>query len=116
MAGFLTHLMEGQNISELNQMAVDGDPKHLGVVGRNLTIININERARMEAELAGLANRPVEPVRDPELDRQQYMAERQRDREEAMRRTGFKALPKAQRIAAMPDSDEAVDSFLKDLY
>ena len=119
MAGFLTHLMEGQNIAELNAMAVDGDPKHLGVVGRNLTIIGINERARQEMELAGARSQAESAelqAASSAASSERLREERQNDRMEALRRTGFKSLSKAERIAAVPDSDEAVDSFLQDLY
>lgn len=122
MAGFITSLLEGQNLVEFQQMAQDGDPKHLGTVGRNLTLIAINERARTEAAIAGAAADAEQRIINAENSQRQSAArdeayaERLRtDREKAMERTGFRALPEAQRAALVPDSDESVDYFLRNL-
>lgn len=122
MASLLTHLLEGQNLSEFQKMAVDGDPKHLGLVGRNLTLIAINERARAEINASAVIAEAEQRAENRETEKeikakreQAYNEQQQADRIEAMERTGFKTLPKANRIAAMPDSDEAVDDFLSSL-
>ena len=116
-SNFFNGFLEGDNLLELNKMAQDGGPKHLGAVGRNLQLMAINSRAS--------ADMPRDEVRveDPELaaqrrawDEEQYYERQQADREEAMLRTGFKAMPKAERVAALPDSDEAVDDFLKNVW
>ncbi len=116
MIGFINSYLEGQNLTELNLMTSDGDPRHLAVVARNLQLMAINNRAAADMPHADVT------VEDPALvaerranDEEQYYERQQSDREEAMNRTRFKALPKAQRVAAIPDSDEAVDEFLRDL-
>jgi hypothetical protein len=119
MPTFSTSLLEGQNLSELNQMAADGDPRHLGTVFRNVQLIAINERAAAETRAALDAGRAAEErelaAHSAEMTAEASREAYARDRDEAIRRSGYKRLSKAQRIALEPDSDEAVDQFLGSL-
>lgn len=122
MASFLTHVLEGQNLSELEKMAQDGDLRHLGLVARNQTLINIHERFRAESALREAerkAEEAQEAVRREELDRaqaEQYEENRKNAEREAARLEEIRRLPKERRVALLQDSDEAVDDFLSNNF
>lgn len=110
----LTYLLEGQNLSQFDKMARDGDPKHLGIVGRNLTLIAMNERVKAEAAMAAAVAGVEADARNAIRDAAQDVGFAEREaahREEAMRASAAKAKPKHERIVHAPDSDEAVDEF-----
>lgn len=119
MAGWLTHLLEGNNLSEFEKMSHDGDPKHLGTIGHNLTLIAMTERAAARAEAIRLSGEAevAAQARQRELNDASLLEaqlERQHaDRTEAVR---LSALPKETRAKELPDSDEGVDQFLKLLF
>jgi hypothetical protein len=111
----LTSYLEGQNIGELNQMAQDGDVRHLGVVGRNLQLIGVYERSQAESEaferqreIEDAARREEESRRWDEIHAQRMADDRQR----AVYLTSLRNAPQEERFREIPDSDAAVDSFL----
>ena len=115
MATFLSHLLEGQNLNELSQMARDGDPAHLGKVGFNLTLINAYERSRMEREMGAretdlryAAENAERELIDSQNEAERVAEDRQQARHlSALKKSSFKELARA-----LPDSNEGVDSFL----
>lgn len=117
MTGILSSLLQGQNLSEFDKLSNDGDPKHLGTIGRNLTLIGIFERDRARQALAGLE--ADEAIRAQMLlDAEDTTAEiaRENDREAAWSLRANKASPNVPATPALKDTDAEVNHFLKTLY
>lgn len=119
MSGILSSLLQGHNLSEFDKLSNDGDPKHLGTIGRNLTLIGIFERDRARQALAGLeADEAIRAQMLMDAEAVDATAEiaRENDREAAWSLRANKASPNVPATPALKDTDAEVNHFLKTLY
>lgn len=117
MAGWLTHLLEGQNLAETQALARDGDLRHLGNIGRNAILMNRfeqnaaeNREAARQSEIERVAERAAERAQDERKAAEQYDDDRRRALYLASLRTGA---DRAAFLQEVPDTDEGVDSFIR---
>ena len=113
MTGIFTALLEGENLSQLDQFSRDGDPKRLGTVGRNLTLIAMNERARARREQNAIEMAEVQrqSLLDAEIEDESVEIARENDRDSALNLRPKTSVAVGQAPQHMNDSDEGVKSF-----
>lgn len=116
MSGLFSSLIHGENLNEFRKFNIDGDPRHLGNIGWNLTILALNEqgKATVEREVRERElEREAEAIEAQARSDENYRIELIRDRAEAMRRTARKKSGTVNYQEPAIDSDESVDKFLK---
>lgn len=120
MAGFLTWLLEGDSLVQLDKFRREGDPRVLAEVGRNMILSQQAERLAMTSEL-----RRLETERDfteqQRLRDQQFQweceardAQREADRPVAMRLSAARELGIRSEEVGL-DSEKDVNDFLRSL-
>lgn len=118
MASFLTRMLEGSNLSQFGKFANDGDLKHLGTIGQNLTLIGAFERSATEQAIQDALterdHRTAQAVRQAQNDAEQreFDAEQRQDaRAEAIRLTAD-SRSTIHKATPARDSNDGVDSFI----